>query len=127
MVECDASAYFAIDCSKMILSRDLKGISLVDAEIAHSVLDVLVPEKELRGAQIAGFPVDISRLGASKRVGRVVRRIKPRTRNPFLHETPELLNADRTILAACKAGKEPRRAYFVRGDDPALEGEPCAL
>lgn len=111
----------------MVFARDLKRVRLVDPEIAHGVLDVLVSEQELSNAEIAGFPIDVGRLGTAERMGRVMRGVQSCTGNPPLHEPPELLNADRTVFASCKPGKEPRRAYFVRGDDPALEGEPCAL
>ena len=111
----------------MVLSCDLEGVGFVDTEITHGVLNVLVSEEKLCGTEIAGFPVDIGGLGAPERMRRVMRWIKPRAGHPLLHKPPELFNADRAILAACKSGKEPRRAHLVRGNDPALKGEPCTL
>lgn len=48
----------------MILPCNLEGIGLVDTEIAHGILDILMPKEELSRAQITGLAVDIRCLSA---------------------------------------------------------------
>src|SRR5712671_599577 len=81
-----------------------KSIINLDAKVAHRALDLCVAKQELHGSQIAGAPINQSRLGSPKRVGAEKVRVQPNVGNPLADE-PGVLPRCHTPSRATPAGE----------------------
>lgn len=102
----------------MIFPGDVESLSLVNAEILDSRVDVLVAEEKLGSAQVARLTVDVGRLRSPQAVPGVAPRVHPGSRHPLFHETAELLDAERFVRIALDGREQEVRAVLVGGGDP---------
>ncbi len=72
--------------SNVDLLGDAQRIFKFDTEVSDRAVNFGMPEQKLNRSEVSGFPVNLCRLGPTKRVGSVSARFQPNRGHPIPHK-----------------------------------------